>query len=102
MSTKHLTRCDVGSLLAVTLGDVAADTAGNISSKDVSEYFPYNTTDSHYILLVLAPFAQYTRPESFYDGDNALESLEFNDKLHFHLQSHPNNKQTEERFWQMI
>ena len=97
MSTKHLTRCDVGSLLAVTLGDVAADTAGNISSKDVSEYFPYNTTDSHYILLVLAPFAQYTRPESFYDGDNALESLEFNDKLHFHLPSHP-NKYRQEKF----
>ena len=79
MSTKHLTRFDVGSLLAVTLGDVAADTAGNISSKDVSEYFPYNKTlqTVTIFLLVLASFGEYTRPQSFYDGDNALESLEF-------------------------
>ena len=28
-------------------------------------------------LLVLASFGEYTRPQSFYDGDNALESLEF-------------------------
>ena len=53
VSTKHLTRCDVGSLLAVTLGDVAADTAGNISSKDVSEYFPYNTTQQTVTIFYL-------------------------------------------------
>ena len=60
-------------------------------SQNIFHTTQHNTTDSHYILLVLAPFAQYTRPESFYDRDNALESLEFNDKLHFHLPSHPNN-----------
>ena len=37
----------------MTLGDVAADTAGNISSKDVSEYFPYNTTQQTVTIFYL-------------------------------------------------